>query len=272
MRWVSGLASGSHDLASSQCHNRGVDVAAYLDLLGLERPTTLDVGYLERLQRAHMTKIPFENLDVFARRGVRTDDAWAVAKVIDRQRGGWCFELNGAFAALLDELGYDVSRRAATVFFSQAQDLPSHLTLVVTLEGKRYLVDVGFGDSFIRPLRLDAPGPHDGGSGTFGFVFDSGQTTLVAYDDHGEAEGQYRFDGISRRSADFDEASTLLQTQPGLQWTKSRFATRLIDGGPDRVTLLEDRIKFRHNDEWTEEPVAASEWEELLARWFALTP
>lgn len=247
-----------------------MDIDAYLGLIGLQSPIEPDLGSLERLQRAHLTAVPFENLDVYARRGVRTDDAWSVSKIVERRRGGWCFELNGAFAALLSELGYEVTRHAATVLFGGTTRIPTHLTLRVELD-RPYLVDVGFGDSFIKPLPLDSQGPHDGGSGKFGFIFEDGLTTLVAYED-GRPVPQFRFDSIPRRPEDFQEASLLLQTQSGLQWTKTRFATRLIDGGSDRVTLLEDRIKHRRDGVWAETPVYDEEWASLLEEWFGLTP
>lgn len=135
-----------------------MDTAAYLNRIGLIGPLEPDLANLERLQRAHLSTVPFENLDVYSRRGVRTDDGWSVAKVVQRRRGGWCFELNGAFAALLSHLGYEVKRLAATVLYGRVSSIPTHLTVVVTLD-RPYLVDVGFGDSFIRPLPLDTVDP-----------------------------------------------------------------------------------------------------------------
>ena len=78
--------------------------------------------------------------------------------------------------------------------------------------------------------------------------------TLVQLSD-GEAKPQYRFGSEPRELADFDPPSRRLQTQPGLHWTESPFATRLLDGGPDRVTLLKDRLKLRRSGEWISEPV-----------------
>lgn len=248
-----------------------LNVDAYLSRIGLSAPVEPNLANLERLQRAHLTHIPFENLDVYAGRTVRTDDEWTVTKVTERARGGWCFELNGAFAALLARLGYDVERRAATVLYGSVSPIPTHLTLRVELD-RPYLVDVGFGDSFIRPLPLDSEGPHDGGTTRFGFRFDGETTTLVSYEDDGNAKPHFRFDGTARRPSDFEEASSYLQTTPGLQWTESRFATRLLDGGPDRVTLLSDRIKFRRDGVWSEHPITRSDWDRLLAEWFGLTP
>lgn len=245
-----------------------MDLDAYLDRLGLQTPMEPDLTNLERLQRAHLTSVPFENLDVFHRRGVQTTIDWSVPKIVDRGRGGWCFELNGAFAWLLEQLGYPVRRLAATVLYGGNSPMPTHLTLEVTLD-RPYLVDVGFGDSFIRPLPLDSPGPHDGGSGRYGFIFEDDETTLVSHEGSG-VETHYRFGSGEQTIEDFDEASLYLQTTPGLAWTKSRFATRLIDGGPDRVTLLEDVIKFRRAGQWTEQSVAAGDWDEQLKLWFGM--
>jgi N-hydroxyarylamine O-acetyltransferase len=248
-----------------------VDVDAYLARIGLSAPIEPTLDNLERLQRAHLTSVPFENLDVYSRRGVRTDDDWSVAKVVVGRRGGWCFELNGSFAALLSALGYEVRRLAATVLYGDDSPMPTHLTLEVALD-RPYQVDVGFGDSFIKPLPLDSEGPHDGGNGDYGFVFGDGQTTLVSHEEDGTVLPHYRFGPDGHVAEDFEAASAYLQTTPGLRWTQTRFATRLLDGGPDRVTLLTDRIKFRRDGVWTEQPVTEDEWPDLLGTWFGMTP
>lgn len=248
-----------------------MDPDRYLERIGLTRRPPIDVEGLEQLQRAHLSAVPFENLDVFHRRGVRTDEGWSLPKIVERGRGGWCFELNGAFSALLRALGFPVRRLAATVLPGNRSPMPTHLTIEVTLE-RSYLVDVGFGDSFIRPLPLDGPGPHDGGTGEYWFDFDGAETTLVSVDDQGARVGLYRFDRAERRLSDFQDASLWLQTEPGLQWTTTRFATRLLDGGPDRVTLLDDRLKLRRDGVWSETPVEPEEWEDLLEKWFRMTP
>ncbi len=243
----------------------------YLERIGLSETPSLDVPGLEALQRAHMTAVPFENLDVFARRGVETGLDWSIPKIVDRHRGGWCFELNGAFSAMLEDVGFGVRRLGATVLLPNSANDPSHLALEVDL-GDAYLVDVGFGDSFIRPLLLDHDEVQDGGSGRFVIERDGDEHTLCRVGEDDTREGLYRFERTGWDFADFDDASHRLQTVPGLSWTRARFATRLLDGGPDRVTLLEDRIRFRRNGEWTEEPVSPEDWESELFRWFEMTP
>jgi N-hydroxyarylamine O-acetyltransferase len=248
-----------------------VDVDAYLTRIGLLSHPTLDRQGLEKLQRAHLSSVPFENLDVFHRRGVHTGVEWSVPKIVARGRGGWCYELNGAFAALLEALGFGVKRLGATVLFEPESPIPDHLAIEVTLD-RPYLVDVGFGDSFIRPLPLDSEGPHDGGAGDYGFWFEGHEATLIEYGPGGTVEPQYRFDRNPFEMSRFDQASEHLQTEPGLHWTEGPFATRLLDGGPDRVTLLRNRIKFRRDGVWSEEPVPSDNWDATLRRWFDMTP
>jgi len=197
--------------------------------------------------------VPFENLDV-----------------VNQRRGGWCFETNGAFGALLEELGFAVARLGAAVLLDGPAVVIDHLTLEVTVDGTPYLVDVGFGDSFATPLELNATGPQDGHVATFEFIASSQGLTLTRHDTQGVPEPQYRFKRTVRQLADFDEASTRLQTNRSLHWSQKPFATRLVDGGPERITLLRDRLK-RHGPSGTaEEPVDPTEWDDVLSEQFSM--
>ncbi len=246
-----------------------VDVGKYLARIGFEGEPRVDVATLEALQRAHMTAVPFENLHVYHRLGVRTDTAWSLAKIVDQQRGGWCFENNGAFSALLTALGFDVVRFGAAVLLDGPSETVDHLTLEVTID-QPYLVDVGFGASFITPLKLNQAGPQESGTRFFGFVDGPHRVTLTEYED-GESTSLYRFERVRREMSDFDGASLRLQTDPELDWSRKPFATRLIDGGPDRVTLLSNRLKLLRDGRFTETPVPAAEWEATLGEWFAMS-
>ena len=134
------------------------DAGAYLDRIVYDGPTEPTAATLAGLHRAHMLAVPFENLDLHL--GLRNvlDPGHVFDKVVRRRRGGWCFELNGLFALLLEHLGYPVTRYAAAVVLSDppTRDF-AHLTLRVDLDDP-WLADVGFGDSFTGPLRLDEAG------------------------------------------------------------------------------------------------------------------
>jgi len=244
-------------------------IDAYLARIGLTDRPSVDRSGLEILQRAHLSAVAFENLDVYAGSGVRTDLAWSIDKVVGRGRGGWCFEVNGAFSGLLAQLGFPVKRLLATVLLPPPSDVPSHMTLEVQLD-QSYLVDVGFGDSFIRPLILDVSEVQDGGSGQYQLADDEGVYTLSGISANGTLSPQYRFDRTGHSLADYTEHSQRLQTDRELKWSQAPFATRLLSGGPDRVTLLEDTLKLRTDGAWTQEPVSEADWPSVLSRWFSM--
>ena len=251
-----------------------IDVAAYLARIGFDRPVRHDEETLEALQRAHLTAVPFENLHVYYERDMATTVDWSYRKIVESGRGGWCFELNGSFASLLRCLGFEVTTLAAAVLLEDSDpevDRLSHTTIEVKLD-QAHLVDVGFGDSFIRPLPLDHPGRHDGGTGAYWFKVDGDVTTLWAVGDNGEAKPLYRFRRRGVEMASFAGESNRLRTDTTLHWHLGPFATRLLDGGPDRVTLRHDRIKFRRGGVWAEEPVHDDEWAATLQHWFGMTP
>lgn len=238
----------------------------YLERIGYEGTPTVDLETLSALQRAHLTAVPFENIAVWRGEAVRTGIDWSIDKIVERGQGGWCFELNGAFAAMLESFGFTVRRLGAAVLLEGPNRIVDHLTLEVSLD-EPYLVDVGFGESFIRPLRLNDRGVQDGGIGDFRFYDSAEGTTLTQLVD-GAPVPQFRFRRVAHVMSDFDEASDRLRTDPDLPWSTKPFATRLLDGGPDRVTLLKDRLKFHRDDGVTETVVEPDDWDRLFSEWF----
>ncbi len=131
-----------------------MDIDAYLARLAYAGPTSPSVATLSALHLAHLFTVPFENLDI-GQRPIVLDEAAFFEKIVRRRRGGFCYELNGLFAALLRDLGFRVtlvSGRAANATGGFGPEF-DHLALLVDLD-ERWLVDVGFGDSFLEPLRL----------------------------------------------------------------------------------------------------------------------
>ncbi|MFJ6671226.1 arylamine N-acetyltransferase [Actinosynnema sp. NPDC091369] len=126
-----------------------LDVDTYLDRLGIAGPLDPTPETLRLLHRAHVTTIPFENLDVVLGRGVDLDLGAVQAKLLENRRGGYCYEHNLLFAALLERLGYRVTRLHARPDLQYPKPLPrTHMALRVELDdGTAYLADVGFGDS-----------------------------------------------------------------------------------------------------------------------------
>ena len=257
------MAHTSHTLAEVP-----IDVAAYLERIGFVRTPHVDFATLAELQQLHMTAVPFENLDVALGSGVTVDPAVAIEKIVEQGRGGWCFEVNGAFATLLTALGFDVLLLGAAVLLGGPSGVIDHVALEVMLDGP-YLTDVGFGDSFTRPLALNAAGPQPGGNGDYEFIASPQGTTLAKLDD-GVPVAQYRFKRVAHTLEQFAPASDALQSDATGTWRTKPFATRLINRGPDRVTLTSDRLKFNQRGVRTEEMVPADEWHGALDTWFGI--
>jgi len=132
-----------------------MNLEAYFKRIGFSRPAAADLKTLNALMSAHVRAIPFENLDVYSERGVSLEVEAIYDKIVERGRGGWCFEMNGLFEWVLQEIGFDVQRLSAGVRRISMGDaaLGNHLCLQVTLD-QPYLVDVGFGSSQLFALPL----------------------------------------------------------------------------------------------------------------------
>jgi N-hydroxyarylamine O-acetyltransferase len=212
-----------------------VDVDAYLARIGYAGPRRVDADTLAALHRAHMLAVPFENLDIHLGRGHALDPARSIAKIVGRRRGGWCFELNGAFAALLDALGFRVTLLGAAVHGADGMtpDL-AHLTLRVDLD-EPWLADVGFGDSFTRPLRYDEEGEQLRDGRPYRLDREGDRVTLV--DDGRPA---YVFTETPREMADFADMSHRLQTEPHWIFVQKRVCSLATERG--RISLSDLRL------------------------------
>ena len=120
-----------------------LDLPAYLERIGYAGDLNPSRSVLEALHLAHATHIPFENLDILLGRPIRLDLASLQAKLVKDRRGGYCFEQNLLFSAVLRQLGFSVTSLAARVRYRTTTLLPrTHMLLLVDLAGERWLADV----------------------------------------------------------------------------------------------------------------------------------
>jgi N-hydroxyarylamine O-acetyltransferase len=219
----------------------GAVVEAYLARIGADRPSAPDAGALRELQLRHLRTVPFENLSIHLGEEIVLADEALVAKLVDRHRGGFCYELNGAFAALLTALGYRVTMLAARVFTPVGLGpLFDHLALRVAAPGagdRPWLVDVGFGSFSHYPVRLDPrAGEQPDPEGTFQVVArDAGDLDLVR-----DGEPQYRLETRPRVLADFTPTCWWHRTSPESHFTRSLTCSRLTETG--RLTISGRRL------------------------------
>ncbi len=218
-----------------------LDVDAYLHRIGYHGSRVPTPSTLRDLHEAHLRAVPFENLDIALGRPIVLDPRSLVRKIVERRRGGYCYELNGLFALLLRELGFDVemlSARAAKDGGGYGPDF-DHMTLLVRLE-EPWLADVGFGELFLRPLR---PGVREDQP-------DEGKAFRIADDRDGRIlsmrvaanawRSQYLFTLTPRRLEEFEPMNRWQQTSPESHFTRNTVCTRVTPEG--RITLSGSRL------------------------------
>jgi N-hydroxyarylamine O-acetyltransferase len=146
-----------------------LDVDPYLKRIGYSGARTATLQTLRALQQLHPLAIPFENLDTLAGIPVRLDLRSLEHKLVQSRRGGYCFEQNLLFKHALGTLGFDVTALAARVAWEQPAGevrARTHMVLLVAVDGRRYVCDVGFGGlTPTAPLELspgsEQPTPHE---------------------------------------------------------------------------------------------------------------
>ncbi|MFN2510579.1 MAG: arylamine N-acetyltransferase [Pyrinomonadaceae bacterium] len=218
-----------------------MNIKAYLERINYDGSLAPTAETLRELQVAHLLAVPFENLSIHAKQPIVLEDDALFTKIVERRRGGFCYEANGLFAALLRALGFDVCMLSAEVAnaeggFGLAFD---HMALMVSLE-QRWLVDVGFGDSFREPLLLDELGEQVQGRRAYRITPDGPKLILMQRDDGDEWKAQYRFTLQNYGYADYAEMCRYHQTSPESHFTKARICSRATDEG--RITLSDMRF------------------------------
>jgi N-hydroxyarylamine O-acetyltransferase len=235
-----------------------VTVERYLERIGVDRSAAASPATLRALHRAHLLTVPFENLSIHLGEAITLDQDALVDKLITRRRGGFCYELNGAFASLLGALGFDVSLLAARPFVDDHVGPPfDHLVLRVDTP-EAWLVDVGFGAHSLYPLRLDLRGPQVDPGGTFTVADSNLGDVEVARD----GTPQYRIEMRRRALVDFEPMCWWHQTSPRSHFTRSLTCSLATTSG--RVTLSGRRL-IRTVDGKRSEVVLGSDAEVLAA-------
>jgi len=201
--------------------------------------------------------VPFENLDIHLGRPIVLDDEKLFRKIIEDCRGGFCYELNSVFAQLLRSLGFRVTMLSAGVMSESGSFGPNfdHMALMVEME-ERWLVDVGFGDSFRLPLRLDQRGEQRHGQESFRIDLEGENLTYLRLQDN-QLNPQYRFTLQPRQLSDYAGMCHYHQTSPQSPFTRKRVCTLATPEG--RITLSERRLITTSRDGRSERDLASDE-------------
>lgn len=256
-------------------------VRRYLERIGVDpgSVTEASVASLTRVQQAHLTAVPFENLSIVGDprsshegAGVTLDPEGLYEKIVERRRGGYCYELNGLFTRLLSSLGFVVDRLPARIVGADGDGLPpaNHHAVAVDLD-RRYLVDVGMG-----PPGLRRPVP-------IGGAVETGDARWrVIESDRPEVDHRLQF----RRPADetwrdrylvrdqpvdlgyFRATNDYLQAAEASPFTDGVIVTIATETGYLRATPA--ALEVLTPDGTLEHPLDPGEWHRVLAAYFGL--
>jgi len=250
-----------------------MNVQTYLDRINYDGPLEPTAEALRRLQVAHLLAVPFENLSINLGEPTVLDDQALFRKIVTRHRGGFCYELNGLFAALLRAMGFDVVMLSAQVADNEGQFSPDfdHMALMVTID-EPWLADVGFGDSFVEPLSLNERDSQVQGDRTYRVAVDGERLVVMQRNDvdtSNEWKAQYRFTLKPYQYSDYAERCEYQQKSPLSHFTKTRICSRLTPRG--RVTLSDMRFITTEGAARLERPVATEEeYADILREHFGI--
>ncbi|MEV8033086.1 arylamine N-acetyltransferase [Streptomyces sp. NPDC086182] len=227
---------------------------AYLRRIGAQHPAWPTSDVLRELQVRHLRTVPFENLSIHLGEEIVLEEKRLLDKVVGARRGGFCYELNGVFGALLASLGFDVTYLAARVYGDEGElGLPyGHLALRVrTVDGGDWLTDVGFGAHSHYPLSFMERGEQRDPGGMFRVVESGpdaagvrgagGSREREDLDVHLGDERQYRLEVRPRVLGDFAVGAWWQSTSPLSHFTRSSVCSRITEEG-GRITLSGHRF------------------------------
>lgn len=247
-----------------------MDVEAYLKRINYRGSRVPTAETLRELQLAHLLAVPFENLSIHSGEPIVLEDGALFEKIVGRRRGGFCYELNGLFAALLRSLGFKVEMLSAGVANGAGGFGPDfdHMTLMVTLD-ERWIVDVGFGDSFREPLLLDERGAQRQGERDYKIAVEGDKHILMQREKDGDWKPQYHFTLQPHAYADYAAMCHYHQTSPDSHFTKAPMCSLATADG--RITLSGMHLITTTKAARQEVSVAnENEYAQLLAKHFGI--
>jgi N-hydroxyarylamine O-acetyltransferase len=231
------------------------DLNAYFERIRLGESPDRDVAGLAAVQRAHRLAIPFENLDIRLGHGIAIDSESVFEKLVTRRRGGYCFEQNRLFGDALTELGFTVRPLLARVWFGAAATPGrTHMVLLVTIDGRDWIADAGFGGSYspVMPLVEGAEATAPDGA-LFRLIRDDRGWVLLRDGNPATTDGRGSEPGWVEQFSFTLDAVPQVDLEMSNHWTATAPGTRFVDLNvvsivlPHGFAALTDRSYRRHS-------------------------
>jgi N-hydroxyarylamine O-acetyltransferase len=244
-----------------------LDINAYLDRIGCSRPVEPTLESLRALHRAHVMAVPFENLDIHVPRKIVLDIDRIYNKIVNERRGGFCYEVNGLFAALLREIGFRVSHLSARVAQADGGRGPEfdHMLVLVELD-QPWIADVG---AFREPMGLSEERCEV--DGRCWRIEQRGDEYVMLRKDHwNDWADNWAFTLQPRRFEEFAGMCHYHQTAPESHFMRNRVCSIATPDG--RVTVTNDRLIVTRGGKREEIPIVNRElWARTLSDHFGIT-
>lgn len=240
--------------------------------LGFAQRPAADADGLRAVHRAYLAAVPYENLTIQLGEAGPLDDEATVRRFLGGGRGGYCFELNGVLALLLESLGFSVARHQSVVDTGRAGPDPAptnHLALIVDIDGERWLADAGLGEGPLDPLPL-RPGRHGAEPMAWTLAHEEGggwRLTPHAW----SSLKAIRIAGTPSPAAAFAEHHTRLSTSADSTFVQNLVLQRTLR---DRIVTLRSRTLTERGPDHDTTVIltSASELAELLHAVFGIDP
>jgi N-hydroxyarylamine O-acetyltransferase len=246
------------------------DIDAYCARIHYTGCREVSAATLQGLHRAHTHAVPFENLDIHLGRPPSLDAADLFTKIVTRQRGGYCYELNGGFALLLQAFGFPVQGLLARVVYGSATLLPrTHQLSLVTVGDDVWIADVGFGRNGLRsPIRLTPYIVDPQGPDTFR-LRQTGDTFFLQMLLEGDWQDLYAFTLEPFLPVDYLPLNHWHSTSPSSQFTQRKICAMPTATG--RIVAVNMEFKIRtHETTETIQARSPEEYVQLLQKYFGL--
>ena len=249
------------------------DITRYLERIGFVGPVDGTAGTLAGLQERHLQAVPYENFDILAKVPLSLDAPDLYAKIVERRRGGYCFELNGLFAWLLSGLGFATTSFMARFWRDEPDPPPKrrHHVLKVIAEGTPYLCDVGVGGVIPRrPLVLADGVVQRQGKESYRLDRDPDWGWMLREWTHGEWRPLYSFTEEPQLPRDFLMATYWCENAPDSIFSKHAMVSIHTPDG--RITLAGDEFRvFAADGVTSTRPESDAERDRLLRMYFGLS-
>jgi arylamine N-acetyltransferase len=232
-------------IKKTTCKMKDSEISKYLSRVKLDDCNS-DLDGLTKLQEQHMENIPFENLDIAVGRKIELDHRHLFDKMILKNRGGYCFELNTLYAELLKSLGFSPKPVLGRVWLSNPKGLPprNHLAYTVNLEGKTYITDVGFGGLVTRiPLDINVSSPVNDKDGAVRILPLADHQFMVQRKTEKGWASQYSFENVEISEEDIYIANYYMSTNPRSHFCRHKFVGKNTKEG--RIGLFNNKIAIR---------------------------